>query len=538
MMSHFEQEIEAALVAGNITKAARIAESALAAGHRNPLVYNLVAWEHAERGEFGVAREHLELALQISPNDPFIKIGLGSLLRKEGRIDEALLAFDVAIKAMPENSSAWLERAYAFEDIGLLDRAAANYRKASLLDPDMVPPIAGLASILARQGESVRAREFARVALDREPTNCVATIAVARCDIEEGHIDDAIRNLTRLIALEFVPAVERIVAFGLLGDAYDRQQEPELAFASYASANLLFADIRRPSETSDSEPLSQSDFIESITKAIDRSKAEDWLTTPSSFQVNEPRIHAFLIGYPRSGTTLVESILGTAQNVVASEEQATLREADIAFLLSGNGIEDLMHLDGNGTLPFRKSYWDRAKRLGVDSSTRLFVDMDPLKGIKLPLIAKLFPSSRIIVVRRDPRDVVWSCFRQNFAPSAAAYEFTTLEGAARHYDALMTLMQTCFTKMSLNTFELRYETLVWDFDGVTKSLCSFLDIPWTQELRKFHEKLHLREVTTASATQVRRGLYDGSNQWRRFEEQMAPILPILRPWVEKFGYVE
>ena len=167
---------------------------------------------------------------------------------------------------------------------------------------------------------------------------------------------------------------------------------------------------------------------------------------------------------------------------------------------------------------------------------KLFVDMDPLKGIKLPVIAKLFPDARIIVMRRDPRDVVWSCFHTNFAPSAAAYDFTDLERAARHYDALMTLTELCFEKLPLRRFVLRYEDLVRDFDEVTQALCAFLELEWTERLRDFNTSAAKRNVTTASVSQVRKGLYDGGGQWKRYEDQLAPVLPILEPWIEKFGY--
>ena len=176
------------------------------------------------------------------------------------------------------------------------------------------------------------------------------------------------------------------------------------------------------------------------------------------------------------------------------------------------------------------------KAAGIDAAGKLFIDKDPLKGLKLPLIARLFPAARIIVMRRDPRDVVLSCFRANFAPTPAAAEFTDLERTARHYDAMMHTQEAFLAGLPLARHELRYEALVADFDAETRALCDFLGVGWTEDMRNFSRTARRRGVSTYSATQVGKPLYDGSRQWRRYEEQLRPILPILEPWVERFGY--
>ena len=139
-------------------------------------------------------------------------------------------------------------------------------------------------------------------------------------------------------------------------------------------------------------------------------------------------------------------------------------------------------------------------------------------------------------MRRDPRDVVWSCFKTNFVANAQALEFTTLERAATHYDAVMRMTELCLDRLPLNVQIVRYESLVGDFDATTQALCDSIGVRWTENLRTFDRTAQRRGVTTASASQVRRGLYDGSGQWRPFAEAMAPVLPILAPWVERFGY--
>ena len=173
---------------------------------------------------------------------------------------------------------------------------------------------------------------------------------------------------------------------------------------------------------------------------------------------------------------------------------------------------------------------------GISVAGRSFVDMDPLKATRLPLIARLHPQAKVLIMRRDPRDVVWSCFKTNFALTNAALDFTTLEGAALHYAAMMELIELARARLDLAFHEVRYEGLVRDFDGETQAMCAFAGLDWSEDLRRFGSTAKRRGVATASAGQVRQGLYDGSGQWRPYAEFLEPVLPILAPWIEQLGY--
>ena len=139
-------------------------------------------------------------------------------------------------------------------------------------------------------------------------------------------------------------------------------------------------------------------------------------------------------------------------------------------------------------------------------------------------------------MRRDPRDVVWSCFKTDFAVANATLEYISLERAALHYDAMMRLTEEARERLPLAFHELRYEALVADFEPTTKALCEFARLPWSDAVRKFATTAEHRGVATASSGQVRKGLYDGSGQWKPYAEWLEPVMPILEPWIDKFGY--
>jgi hypothetical protein len=223
--------------------------------------------------------------------------------------------------------------------------------------------------------------------------------------------------------------------------------------------------------------------------------------------------------------------------VAAWDERETLTEAVRDFMSSAAGLDRLAAAGETALDSYRADYWRRVADTGANVAGKVALDKLPLNTMKLPLIAKLFPDAKILFALRDPRDVVLSCFRQRFRMNASMYEFLTLEGSARFYDGVMHLADLCRAKLSLDLHTHRYEDLVEDFDRQTRAICDFIGLPWRAEMRDFAATLDTRSTATPSSAQVARGLYrDGVGQWRRYRDQLAPVLPILAPWAAEFGY--
>jgi tetratricopeptide (TPR) repeat protein len=516
--------IEQALVERDIPRAAELAEGALAKGQRDPMLLNLAAWRREEAGEFNASLNLLDEALEMAPGDPAIIGAIGAVLRKQGRLSEALKRLDEAIRLDPTAAAPWLERGMALETGGSLEPALASYRRAAELDPGSASAFGGVASIASRRGDLQLAEQFGQRALALDPFDPPGAAGLARTRIEQGQPEQALPVLDRVLATDLREENLANLA-SLRGDALDRLGRSADAFAAYLIANQATA---RRLERLGTGNESHREFAERLGREF---------AALGNWPVDEPDgspIPAFLIGFPRSGTTLVENVLASIPSVEALEERPTLAAGE-PYLREG-GLTRLAAAASDELDPLRAAYWDYVAAAGIDAKGKLFVDKDPLKGLALPLIARLFPAARIIVMRRDPRDVVLSCFRANFAPTAAAAEFTDLERAALHYDAVMRTQEAFLAALPLDRHELHYEALVADFDGETRRLADFLGVEWTEETRDFARTARRRGVSTMSATQVTKRLYDGSRQWQRYEEQLRPILPILEPWVERFGY--
>jgi tetratricopeptide (TPR) repeat protein len=474
------------------------------------------------------------LLLRAVPQNPEILTAISTVLRAQGRLRDAVLHCDKAIGIDQAYAPAWLERGFVLAAGGSMDAAEACYLRVIALDDGNAAALAGLASIAARKGDAPGTRDFAERALEIEPSNSIATCAIATVEIEGRDYDKAASRLKTLLAETALSGFDLVTSSGLLGDALDGQGMTGEAFAAYSRSKSEFARINDTKFTAGR--LTHREFVERASAGLARVDPGQWAIPVDGAISGSAANHIFLLGYPRSGTTLVENILASLPDVVALEERPTLGAADGEFLAEADGMARLAILDARSARVFREAYWEKVAAAGAPVVGKVFVDMDPLKGLRLPIISRLFPQAKILVMRRDPRDIVWSCFHTNFALTSVAFEFTTLERTARHYDAMMHLMQASFDTLPLSQHVVRYDALVSDFDGVTRDLCAFAGLPWSPALRNFSRTANARGVSTASASQVRKTLYDGTRQWERYRDYMEPILPILQPWVERFGF--
>ena len=524
--------IDAALAAGDVAAAARLAAAAVAAGSTAPMLLNLTAWAHEEAGDFPAARALLSRAQAVAPGDATIVAALGRVERLDGDHVAALRHFDAAIALDPAFAVPWLERGFALDAAGETGAAHSAYLRAAALDPGLAIAWGGAAAMAARKGETSAVHDLSARALALDPGNAVALCALAASDIERGDPAAAVLRLLGVLGRDGPTAADRVNALTLLGDARDKQGATADAFAAWAAAKTIFGVMHAP-RFGRLEP--QRVFIERLAARVAAIAPERWRTAAAGH--GPARGHIFLLGYPRSGTTLVENILAGAPGVVALEERPTFADSD-RFLLDDDGLDRLLAADDATLAALRDAYWARVAADAGDPAGKIVVDMNPMNGMKLPLIARLFPDARVVVMRRDPRDIVLSCFRQNFRVSAAALSFTTLDDAAKHYAATTALTEYCLAAMPLAHHVVRYDTLVAGFDTTTRALCDFAGIDWSPGLRRFDRVAKARGVTTASATQVRRGLYDGGGRWRRYADQLAPVLHILAPWVARFGFAD
>ena len=525
--------VETAIAGGDMPRAVHLAEQALLAGLVHPLLLNLRALKAESQGRMEDALADLRQAHALAPTDFSVLNAIGLCLMQLGRDDEAVDALEQATTLGPDFAQAWNNKGVAQLAFGDLEGARRSFETAAALQPRFAEPRGHLAVMAARRGDRAMARSQALSALAIKPRLSEAVRALAEADLAEGDAAGAERGLRDLLSDPALGPNGRYLAQGLLGDALDRQGRYPEAFGAYQSANQ--GQFRAHAARFGNLSLVQS------VETLHRDFRACWPAgepAPARRPAGSPaRRHIFLIGFMRSGTTLMEQVLASQPDSVSLEEKEALVTGTTTFLSGGGGMQRLRDADEDALASHRADYWERVRRFGVDPDDKVFVDKMPLNGMKLPLIHRLFPEARIVFAIRDPRDVIFSCFKHRFAVVSHTYPLLSLPTAVRFYDAYMRGVETYRATLPIAMHSYRHEDLVADFDGQVKALCDFLDVPWNETMRDIGRRSREGLVASPSAPQLLNGLSRaGLEQWRRYEAELAPFYGPLQPWVRRFGY--
>jgi tetratricopeptide (TPR) repeat protein len=506
-------------------------DAALAIGVRDPLFYRLRGVRAQGDGNLDQAIADFEAALEYNPEDAANLNALGLCLARNGRTVEGLSRLDSAIARDPAFASAHYNRGWTLLAMGEVADARGAFERALALDPRHAKALGNLASIAVRTGDAGTARAYARRALALEPTQVVALTALAAAETAQGDLPSGERRLRDAIAAPRIEPHERAVAQGELGDVLDQLGRRDDAFEAYNASNAGFRALYARGWSGKETSLGQT---KRLTHSCQESSPALWRRKATGATFGDLGGHVFLVGFPRSGTTMLGQALAMHPNVITLEEEAPLADAVEAFIKAPNGIGRLADLDPVGVEHFTGLYHQRVSRVVGDVVGKVLVDKLPMNAVALPVIGKLFPTAKVLFLRRDPRDVVLSCFRRRFAINATTVEFLTLEGAATLFDAVMRLMDVYDQVLDLDLRTQSYEMLVRNFEGETKAICDFIGLGWTSAMADFAGRAG--DVATPSAAQLARGLNsEGIGQWRMYRERLAPVLPLLNPWVERFG---
>jgi len=517
-------------------RAAEIASEALGSGFEHPLLLNVMATWLEHQGRLTDSLRLLQRAVQIAPDDIAVQNALSLCLQRLDRPAEALQIVDRLLTAHPELGFAHANRGNALIALGRLGEARQSHLRALELEPGNLAAQGALASIATHRGEHEEARGWARKVLARLPGYPDAVLSLAAAELASGATDSAQLLLVQLLGDQRAGPAEKARANGLLGDVLDATGQYSEAFRAYAACNEALQQVyRRYAEGSGILP-----YTESIIAAMQRVEPAHWragTAAAPAAAADRPNGHVFLIGFPRSGTTLLEVALDGHPRVASLEEHELLEPGVMAYMREPVDF-DLMLKASDGELQaLRAEYWRQARAAGAGLEGKVFIDKHPLNTLKLPLIARLFPEAKILFAQRDPRDVVQSCFRRRFSMNPAMYQLLTLQGAASFYDATLRLAELGRQQLGLRWQSVRYESVVDEMEQQLRGICSFLDLEWHPALTEFAARSQARERATPSTAQLARGLNRaGIGHWRNYEAALAAVLPTLAPWAQQLGY--
>lgn len=444
-------------------------------------------------------------------------------LKAEAADSRALPVIEAAVARDP--GDAGLQFKFAVE-CGLASRltdAEAAFRRAIDADPLLTDAYLGLA---VQYEHSNRAEEFAPLLALAERNGVeIGAVAFIRA-LEQRRAGDF---AAALASLEQVPpSTEPERTAHIRATLLDRLGRTDEAFHWFG----VTAGLHQAHPT---DPIARAAGLRQTLRDEMALLTPEWLAGWDSADPPPTRPDpVFLVGFPRSGTTLLDTILMGHPDIVVLEEEPPLNLVDQAI----GGLAALATLDADAIVRARADYYAAVERITPLSPHQMLVDKSPLFLHKVPLIRRLFPRARFVLALRHPCDVLLSCYMSNFRLNDAMSNFLRLEDAAEFYDLTFRLWERSVTLLPVERHVIGYERLVADVAGEVKPLFDFLGLEWREEALDHQQTAKARGlITTASYSQVTEPIYTrAAGRWQRYRHHLDPVLPVLAPWVERFGY--
>ena len=511
---------------GDHASAERAVTRVLALQADQPDALHLLGLCRMAAGDLPQAVASMARAAALRPADARLQHNLGVALSDSGDRLAARESFTHAAALAPRNAESQFNLAVLSEETGAMEAAEDAYRRCLDLAPDHAAAAAGLASLLEQRSELEEAGRWCETALRRAPADPVARLTRAQLRFRGGEVEPAASELESLREEALTPRNRALVA-GRLGALYDRLGRSKDAWRMFLEAKAALQES--PADGIAAGPYSFP------TAARSARYLERLLSAPRQVDTESP---VFLVGFPRSGTTLLDQMLSGHPEVTVLEEQDTLQDFLACYALTDAAMEALLSASPAELGADRRRYWERVDRyLAGRPRRRVFVDKLPLNTLFVPHLKRLFPAARFVFSLRDPRDVVLSCFMQSFVLNEAMRHFLSLEETAVFYAAVMEVGRRSVAALPEAMFTLRYEDLLEDTEGRARALLEFLGLSWDPAVLDFQATAKGRRINTPSYHQVARPLYkDAQERWRRYADELAPVMVELEPYVKAFGY--
>ncbi len=472
--------------------------------------------------QLAVLLARLKERVRLAPANPQLRYDLGLMLLAAGQPGPAAQHLEEALHLRSDFVEAWTSLGTARQQLGQADEAVRCYRSALRANPAHAPAHTLLGYALKSLGNTDEARAELLDAVRLAPNDSQALYFLSELAAAGAYCfpDEEMRRLAALAAQPDLPIDDRCRLHFALAQLLDRSGAYDQAFAHCRQANALRQEIdRRCGNIHD--PAAQSLFA-------DRQMAfftQAYFDQLRSFG-SDSDVPIFVVGMLRSGTTLAEQIIASHPLAHGAGELRDIGHLVVTLGQRLGGVDEypycLARLDPATARALADEYLQRLRQLG-GSAVRV-VDKFPTNFLYLGLIATLFPRARIVHCHRDPVDTCLSCYFQNFGdPLPFKLDLAHL---GHYYGDYERLMAHWVRVLPLPIFELSYEELTADQEGVSRRLLAFCGLEWVERCLRFNETA--RAVQTASALQVRRPMYRSSvGRWRHYEAHLQPLLQAL-----------
>ncbi|MCK4873504.1 MAG: tetratricopeptide repeat protein [Phycisphaerales bacterium] len=491
-------------------EALRFASRAVAADPKNPRWRLYLGNVLLSCGRFAEASASLREATRLAPDWPEGHHSLATALQALGRLDEAAVVFSRAVELKPGWAMANASLGFALLNQRRLDEALAAFRRAIEIEPDQPQAIAGQARILGLRGDATKAHEILREAVVRHPNEPAIVSGYVTTCRRVGRHEDGIACTEALLASGSISDEDRSGLCMRLSELHNDAGRYDLAFLAARDGNELrlkhgrsFDSLSRPFD--EQIGVFQSEALRDLPQAS-----------------RDASMLVFIVGMPRSGTSLVEQIFATHPKAHGAGERQDIELLGKTLSEHAPAGETypacLTQLSGDQLDAAADAHIAKIRELAPEAHR--ISDKTPHNFLHLGLISLLLPGAKIIHCMRHPLDTCVSCYMNEFlATHSYACDLTALGTYYRHYCRLMRHWKKT---LDLPILDIAYEDVVADQRGMTARLLDFCGLEWDEACMRFHKNTRL--VNSPSYDQVRQPLYAGSvARYRRYGAHLDPL---------------
>ena len=445
---------------------------------------------------FEEAKKNYKIAIKIQPKHFGAYNNLGITLKELGEFEDAEIVFRNIIRLKPNNAEAINNLGNILKELGMVKEAKKSYQNAIKLKPDYAEPHHNLGVILEESGEFTNAKKKYETTIKLQPDHVQAHYNLCKLKnfVKE---DEHFIQMQKLYFNKSLTSEQRSHLCFALGKSFEDINNLSSSFKYYTEGNKLKKQMLNYNIYQD------VDHFNKIKKSVIDIKKN----TLKNLKLSSTPNPIFIIGMPRSGTSLIEQIISSHSKVMGAGELLYIDQ------LGRNIATGKSKVNTKALIDFRKKYLEKLQKL---SDGKLNVtDKMPLNFMYVGLIYSIFPNAKIIHVKRDFAATCWGIYKKNFHTKALGFSYN-LNDLVQYYRLYEELIQFWESQYEKQIYNLNYESLVTNQDKEIRKLIQYLDLDWEESCLSPQD--NKRNVSTASIIQIRKKIYQGSSEnWKKFK---------------------
>ena len=552
---------------GKFTEAIHDCERALKINPKyKESVFNL-ARSQQSLNQCDKAIQNYTKAISLDRNYLRAFLGRAESWKSKNDLEKAVDDYSKALSIYPSSHITLLNRGVALKQLEKFDDAVADYQKAILLKPDFVEAHTNLGNTLQEMGKIDQAKRSFSRAISLQPssmeahlyffeflerTNDVGGLLAALDKVKpisnretadflfykalayfrkERH-EEALKLISQIVDGD-ISDIRKAKYYKLKGDLLHNNRDYGAAFIAYKASNDAVKESTDYQRQKDGAKQYFQEKKHMIQQLSIRSK-QTTFTRKIDPKWQQP---TFLIGFPRSGTTLLDNILSSHSRIDVVEEQPMLARA-LSVVKNPQELTSIEQMDEITFTSACKIYLEELEKHVPQLDQSTVIDKLPLNILELPVIKQLFPNAKFIFAVRHPLDCILSCWMQTFKLNPAMANMLDLSQIVDFYCMTMECFQLSKKRYQLDVHRVRYEDLVVDFKSEVSSVLSFLSLSWEDKLLNYQRTAQTRKkIFTPSYSQVIKPIYkSASYRWTHYESCLEDFKPLVQPWIDEYGY--